>query len=320
MSWIDTHHHIVPEIYAKALESAGGDPTGWPTPVWSHDSALKTMAQLGIAKAIPSVTAPAATLFSGEQGRALARQLNEYSHELVKTDPGHFPGYFASLPRFNDVDGAVREIEHAFTQLAPAGVTVFTSYPVTLPSGEKEWRYLGHPTFAPVWAALAKHNAVVFVHPSQAPSPQPNQWLLPPIMDYPHETARSAADLILRGVVKEHPSLRFILSHAGGTLPMLAQRMAFAPYSNVSSSEIMEAIRSFYYDVALSTSPAQIKALLEITPVDHVLFGSDTPYAPFEAIARGVGQLQSLDPQLLAQITQTNATSLFPQLKKANDA
>lgn len=45
-------------------------------------------------------------------------------------------------------------------------------------------------------------------------------------------------------------------------------------------------VSRLYYDVALSTSSAQLKALLATTTADHVLFGSDFPYAPTPFIHR----------------------------------
>ncbi len=42
---IDTHHHIVPEFYAKAVEQTGGDPSGWPTPKWSIQQAIEHMSK-----------------------------------------------------------------------------------------------------------------------------------------------------------------------------------------------------------------------------------------------------------------------------------
>lgn len=40
---IDTHFHALPPAYLKALSAAGGDPSGYPTPEWSLDAAMKSM-------------------------------------------------------------------------------------------------------------------------------------------------------------------------------------------------------------------------------------------------------------------------------------
>lgn len=57
---IDTHHHIVPDFYARAVEEAGGDPSGWATPKWSLDSSRSIMQRLGVQPSKLSITAPGA--------------------------------------------------------------------------------------------------------------------------------------------------------------------------------------------------------------------------------------------------------------------
>jgi len=47
-----------------------------------------------------------------------------------------------------------------------------------------------------------------------------------PIIDYPHETARTILDLIMSNTVRRHPHCRIIVSHAGGTFPYIAMRAA----------------------------------------------------------------------------------------------
>lgn len=44
---IDTHIHALPQIYLDAVERAGGEPSGFPTPDWSIESTLHSMDQAG---------------------------------------------------------------------------------------------------------------------------------------------------------------------------------------------------------------------------------------------------------------------------------
>lgn len=46
----------------------------------------------------------------------------------------------------------------------------------------------------------------------------------------------------------------------------------------------------FYYDLALSNSTPQLLALTDYAKSDHIIFGSDYPYAPPLAIYAGVAQ------------------------------
>jgi predicted TIM-barrel fold metal-dependent hydrolase len=278
---IDTHHHIAPEFYTKAVEESGGDPSGWPTPTWSVQQAKEHMSILGIENAIVSVTAPGTKIYENklEKGRILTRKLNEFSAHLVENNSKQF-GFFASLPPLIDVEGTLNEIDYVHSVLKPDGYTLFTSY--------GHGQYLGHPSFQPIWNKFNKLKSVVFIHPSEAPTPIVNRYLPQPLIDYPQETTRTAADLVLSGTRAAFPDVKIILSHAGGTLPFLAHRIAGAGgmsslHSPRGPLQILTDFRSFYYDTALSSSVPQLKALLQFADPSKILFGSDVPYAPLSA-------------------------------------
>lgn len=47
-SWrIDTHIHALPQAYVDALETHGGDNSGFPTPSWSIEATIKSMNHVG---------------------------------------------------------------------------------------------------------------------------------------------------------------------------------------------------------------------------------------------------------------------------------
>lgn len=314
---IDTHHHIVPDFYAEAVQSTGGDPSGWPTPKWSIQQAKHTMSLLGIRTAILSVTAPGAKIYEDdfEKSRIFARKLNNYSADLVKSDPEKF-GFFASLPTLLDIEGTIKEIEYAHSILKADGFTLFTSY--------GHGQYLGHPSFQPIWSTLNKLKAIVFIHPSEAPTTTVNRYMPQPLIDYPQETTRTASDLVLTGTRAAFPDVKIILSHAGGTIPFLVQRIAGAgiiPSLKCPRNplQIMKDFRSFYYDTALSSSVSQLKALLEFADHSKILFGSDVPYVSLPAslfITKGLDSFFNNKNQefktLWEQINWKNAKALFP--------
>lgn len=172
------------------------------------------MKRLGIKTAILSATAPGACILEGQASFDLARRLNEYGAELVAKEPQKF-GFFASLPSLIDTEAALAEIAYSLDVLHADGVTIFTSY-------GNNHTYLGHPSLEPIWAELNRRKAVVFVHPTHPVDTTPVNSKLPqPALDYPHETTRSAMDMILMGTRAKYPDCKVILSHAGGTLPYL---------------------------------------------------------------------------------------------------
>ncbi|KAI1271311.1 2-amino-3-carboxymuconate-6-semialdehyde decarboxylase [Xylaria sp. FL0933] len=283
-SRIDTH-------YTKALNEAGGDPSGWSIPSWTLEQCVRFCDTIGASFSVLSITSPGpAILGPTENGRTLARTLNEEVWEVCQQRPGKF-GYFASLPDFNDIEGTIAEIKNIFEVEKHAnGVVVMTSY------GDK---LVGDLAFRPIWEELNKYSALVFVHPGHMDmTPEKIGGFLPqPVIDYPLATTRAAMSLLVSGIMSECIQLEVILSHAGGAFPMLAQRgigslaiPAVNQQSKVDFSQAQSAASRFWYDLALSMGEAQLKALLATAPSSQILYGSDFPYAPAASIYGGLLQ------------------------------
>lgn len=273
---IDTHHHFVPDFYAKAVKEEGGDPSGWPTPEWSVTKSEAIMARLGVQTAILSVTAPGACIKRGKESFDLARKLNEHAAAIRDSNPEKF-GFFASLPSLLNTKAALAEMKFALDDLHADGITLFTRY------GDGN-AYLGHASIEPIWAELDRRRAVVFVHPTHpVDTTRVNAKMPQPMIDYPHETTRTAMDMIMAGTRKKYPNCTVILSHAGGALPYLISRFA-TPLRKVPSlaasattgtnhEQAMADFRSFHYDLALSTSPSVLKMVLDAVPHEQILYG-----------------------------------------------
>lgn len=257
-----------------------GDPSGWPTPRWSQHASEVIMNRMGIQTAILSITAPGACILSdGQAQAALARQLNEYAATLCHRNPSRFR-FFASLPDIRDLSAAISEIQYAMDSLHADGVILFTRYG---PANT----YLGHPEIEPVWQELNKRKAVVFIHPTHpVDTNKVNPKMSQPMIDYPHETTRTAVDMITSQTLQKFPDVKVILSHAGGSLPYLISRVAtplktapeFAAQwkTGTTHRDVMRSFRSFYYDTALSSSTEVLNMLLRTVPHDHILFGVST--------------------------------------------
>jgi 6-methylsalicylate decarboxylase len=256
------------------------------------------MKSLSISTTILSVTAPGCTILSGEPAARLARSINTHAAQIRDGSPSRF-GFFAALPSlYSDLDAALGEIAYAFDTLHADGVTLYTRY-------GPESHYLGHPSFLPVWAELNRRGAIVFIHPTHtADKALVNAKLPQPVIDYPHETAKAALDLIMSDALHKFPQCKIILSHAGGTLPYLATRAAHLlpdyGLSSKSADAILEEMGMFYFDLALSMNKHTLRLLLGLVPAEKILFGTDFPYAPTQTVLNNA---------------EGNAERLFPRLK-----
>ncbi|GLW74643.1 hypothetical protein Kpho02_69410 [Kitasatospora phosalacinea] len=167
-----------------------------------------------------------------------------------------------------------------------------------------------------LWQALDDRSAVAFVHPAELPA-QPVSGIPAFAAYFLLDTTRAAYLLVRNGILRRYPNIRFILSHAGGFLPYASHRMAVTLANDTARSPlgVLDDFRSFYFDTALSSSPAALPTLLAFARPGHVLFGSGWPFAPTPAgqyFANGLDT--GVDPGTLTAVNRTNAQALFPRL------
>jgi predicted TIM-barrel fold metal-dependent hydrolase len=310
---IDVHFHAVPQFFREATEAAGRRPAiSSGLPAWTPELALEVMDRNGIATAITSISQPGVHFGAGAQARALARRCNEYAAECIARRPARF-GAFAILP-LPDVEGACEEVGYALDVLRLDGIVLFASY------GE---RFLGDPAFDPLLEELDRRASVVFIHPALHPSVSRLQLDLPAFaLEYPFDTTRAATNLIFRGALDRFPRIRFILAHAGGTLPYLAFRLAWSPtidrrrLGEMTPDDVRAKLRHFWYDTALAAGPQTFAALDVVADPSRILFGSDWPYAPEAVTAATVASIDERRTRVLRE----NALALFPRLAAAAHA
>lgn len=306
---VDTHNHVVPPDYRAHLIDRGVDAGGLEIPQWTESGTLAVMDEHGIQTAVLSVSTPGVHFGDDAQARVWARRVNEFAAEHRARRPDRF-GFFATLP-LPDVDGALREAGHALDELGADGVVLLAN---------SNGRYLGDPEFEPLMAELGRRGCVVFVHPG--PLPGPTVPGIPDFaVDFLLDTTRAAVNLVRTRTLSRHPGLKVILSHGGGFVPYAAFRIAatLAMAGERSPQDTLAELRRFYFDTALTASPVSLPSLLAFAEPDHVLYGSDWPYAPGPAVEFFTGQLDAhdLDAETRQAIERGTAEQLFPRLAAA---
>ncbi|ORA18677.1 amidohydrolase family protein [Mycobacterium asiaticum] len=308
MPRIDTHHHMIPRRYAKLLREAGIDAAGGRAlPDWSPEESLAAMAELDIVTAILSVSAPATTFLSSVgDAAALARDLNDNSAEVVVAHPGKF-GFFATLP-MPHVEQSIAEAVRALDDLHADGVILLANHAGV---------YLGEDGQDELFAALDARSAAAFIHPAELPGPTV-PGIAPFVTDFLLDTTRAAYLLVRNGIRQRYPNIRFILGHAGGFVPYASYRLAMGVTADTGRDpfQVLDEFAGFYFDTALSSSPAALPTLLAFAKPGHVTFGSDFPFAPIEVAKLFAGGLTShaaLDDAARRAIERGNALELFPR-------
>jgi predicted TIM-barrel fold metal-dependent hydrolase len=299
---IDVHHHFLPPQHREALAKHKSG-----APKWSPQMSLEDMDKSGIATAVLSQVQPGTWWGDAEESRKLSREINEYGAKLVRDHVGRF-GLFATITPL-DVDGSLKEIEYAFDTLKADGIGLLTSY---------DGKYLGDASFAPVYAELNRRKAVIYVHPL---SPDCCGDVVPGIppgsIEYATDSTRTIAHLVFTGTSQKYPDIRWIFSHAGGTLPFLTQR--FIQQQKVQKhphlpNGPMPEFQKLYYELAQGNTRAQLAALLEMVKVPQLLYGTDYPYRDGAEVNGGIADWKFSTAERRAIETET-ARKLLPNLK-----
>jgi predicted TIM-barrel fold metal-dependent hydrolase len=318
---IDCHHHFVSPAFLKALTAKEGHKTEgftsfFPLGLWKDYSPAKDieiMDRDGVATALISCTAPGVWFGNPDEARGLARELNEYGAKMASDYKGRY-GLLAVLP-IPRVDESLKEIEYAFDTLQADGVGVLTSY-------GNHW--LGDPAFQPIFDELNRRKAVVYTHPIDAPCCQDlMQGVNPTTLEYPTDTARAILSLLSTNAATRYADIRFIFSHAGGTMPSVIDRIGVGNPDTIAANlrgtpepnSRLYHLRRFYYDTAQSTNTVQMQALKTIAGASQIVFGTDYPFGA--TAAKHVQGLREcgLSAEELQAVYTSNALRLFPKYK-----
>ena len=141
-------------------------------------------------------------------------------------------------------------------------------------------RMLSDASYEPLWAALA--HCALLMHPAETPDARLGPFYMENLVGNPQETGIAGAHLILGGVLQRHPTLRIILAHAGGTLPMIAGRLQHGFASGRAGMDLtleapLIAARRLWADI-MAHHPTGLALAAEIFGADHVVFGTDWPF------------------------------------------
>lgn len=312
---IDVHHHVIPPAITKTFEKRGiTKVAGAEFPAWTPEKSLDVMGTNGIETALLSHAAPGVYFGDKAEAIALARSCNDYTAEVIAKHPGRF-GFFAVLPMPFTAEACAEAI-YALDTLKADGIVLL---------GSTDGKFLGDPSFDELMAELNRRKTIVFVHPNIHETSTKIGLTIPAFfVEFLCDTTRAATNLIFSGAMERYPDIRWILSHAGGFLPFIAWRLSLAmgipPLAQNMPQGVLNYVKRFYYDTALSPSPFAMAALKELVEPDHILFGSDFPFAPAivtDMETKALAELKMFDEATKAGIDRAHALKLFPKYGRA---
>jgi predicted TIM-barrel fold metal-dependent hydrolase len=121
--------------------------------------------------------------------------------------------------------------------------------------------------------------------------------------------------------MERHPNISIILSHAGGAVPYLTWRLCAGErnipnLSEVAPAGILNYLKRFYYDTAMSSNPYTFGSLTELVDPSKILFGTDYISGPdfrIEEYLREIENYSGFNTLSISAIERGNALGLFPR-------
>lgn len=310
---IDTHFHFYPPEYQKlwlGWEEARKLPHFPGQVAWSKEKAIEEMDKNGVKTGIMSLASTPGLWFDlpAAEAQRIARACNDFAAEWMRDAKGRL-GLFATLSML-DPDATLKEIEYVFDTLKADGVGLQSNY------GDK---WLGHASFKPVFDELNRRKAVVYVHPLVAACcGNLSVGTFPAVIEVPHDTTRTVTSLLLSGGLARWRDIKWLFSHAGGTIPMMAGRInsfygARPNLKDFAPEGIEGELRRLHYDTANATNAPAMAALTKLVPVSQVTYGTDFPYFGMNQFA--ALEKLGLSAADLKAIGSENAMRLVRRLK-----
>jgi aminocarboxymuconate-semialdehyde decarboxylase len=316
MPVVDVHTHVYPPAYMALLRSRDEVPyvrsfpdspnpkqerlvilpaedtasTSRGRPIGSEyydvEEKISFMDTHGIDISVLSLANPWLDWLPAETAAQTAREINDDVNTMCASKPGRLYA-FGTLPLSAPVQDSVSEISRLTTLTHMRGVIMGTS---GLGDG------LDDPSLDPIYAALESQNQPIFLHPhyglpSSVYGPRANDYghVLPLALGFPLETTIAVTRMLLSGVFDRYPNLSVLLAHSGGTLPFLAGRIesciqhdghlhsqpGFAARRNV-----WDVLKTNIYLDAVVYGEAGLKAAVQASGADRLMFGTDHPFFP----------------------------------------
>jgi len=286
---IDVHNHFYPPEYLDALKAgdsivkltvdAEGNPCihypgDYNVAVQGHrdiDYRQGVLEREGVDTQVITFTTPGTHVESPERAVRFARMVNDAFAKIVKERSPRFAS-LATLP-LCDPAASVAELTRAVSLGFPGAMLFSNVNGVALADAR----------FHPLYAEADRLGAILHIHPTDPVGVEAmtDYWLMP-LVGFLADTTLAAAKLTFAGIPEKYPNIKWVLSHLGGAIPYLAERLdrgweAFPDCRADISRKPSEYLRLFYYDT-VNFDPAAVRLAVDFAGADRVMAASDYPH------------------------------------------
>ena len=230
--------------------------------------------------------------------------LNDFIADVVRRNPSRFFG-LAVLP-FNSAEAMLGELERCTGKLGLKGILLYSNLAGSFPD---------EPPFRPLFAEAEARGVPILLHPALPTTFEATKgYNMAAGLGLMFDTTIALSRLILAGVLEQHPRLKLVCPHVGGSLPYLIGRIDHQTMVLKRGAEnIRKAPSEYLKQVWLDTvSPIAlaIRYGYDFAGTDRLLYASDHPWVEPNLIINRIDSLK-LPESDLAKIYLGNAKRLF---------
>ena len=264
---------------------------------------LADMDAAGIELTALSTNDPGPELF-GNEGPSIARMINDYIGGVAREHPDRIFGLMV-LPLQN-MDASLQEMERCVNRLGMKGILLYSNL---------DGRFPDEPEFRPLFAEAERRGLPILLHPAcPVTYDQTEGYNMAAGLGLMFDTSIALCRIILSGILDQHPRLKLVCPHVGGTLPYIIGRIDHQTQVLKRGAENLtkppsEYLRHIYLD-AVSPLPPAIRYGLDFVGPDRLLYGTDHPWVDPKLIAGCIESLK-LDQATEEKIFSGNARKLF---------
>jgi len=226
----------------------------------------------GVDTQVITLTTPGTHVEPPERAARLARLVNNSFAAIVRERSPRFTA-LATLP-LCDPHASVSELRRAMTELHLPGAMLFSNV-----NGVA----LADSRFDSLYAQANRLGAILHIHPTDPVGVEAmtDYWLMP-LVGFLFDTTLAAAKLVFAGIPERYPDIKWVLSHLGGAIPYLAERLdrgwrAFPDCRVNIDKPPSEYLRRFYFDT-VNFDPNALRLAVDFAGASQILAGSDYPH------------------------------------------
>lgn len=266
---IDAFAHILtPNFYQTMLDIDATIPQKYPfikiETLVSLDERLEQWPDKNTKQVVSFANINPEDFVNGEKANKIAVSANQELAGIVANYPDKFEAGVGMLA-MNNIPASLKILDAIKENPYLVGAQIFT-------------RHLGKsiadPEFEPILVKAAELNLPLWLHPVFDKRKPDNNL----VFSWEYELSQAMLQLVQSDIFKKVPNLKILVHHAGAMVPYFSGRI-----EHILDQEHAEMFKNFYVDTAILGNTPALQLALDYFGINHVLFGTDAPFAVMSA-------------------------------------